>query len=101
MVAPRFTASTDIKPMLALITTQSHGSKLLLVGLSGRCRDTARKKIKKAASSRTAEAGSSHRHSHPYTFANQRAATPVVHINQHAQAAPKGGWATLRNFGTE
>ena len=40
-------------------------------------------------------------HCQPYTFAAQRIATPIVHMIQHAHAAPKAGFVAPRSFGIE
>src|SRR5215468_645482 len=83
MLAARFTTSAIRNAQVARITVTIHisigfffaeGKRLWL--------DTARKKIRNAASSKAAETGSSTRQCHRYEFANQRISTPPVHITQ-------------------
>src|SRR5271166_5879419 len=101
MVPAKFATSVSINPMLEQITTDTHVSGHFFPGSSGRCCETARKKITNAASSRRAETGRNKRQCQPYTFAVQRIATPIVHRIQHAHAAPKAGFVAPRSFGIE
>src|SRR5215510_5429737 len=101
MQPARFVTNTDNSPKLALRTTQIHGANLFSCEPSARCPETALKKSRKAASSRTAENGSSVRQCQRYTFAAQRVAAPTVHIVQHAQAAAKEVFTPSRSFGME
>jgi len=87
--------------MLALITTQIQEPSFSLPEASGRCWETARKKMRNAANSRKAESGNRNLHSHRYTLAAHRNAAPVVHIAQQIHAVQKEDFAPPRIFGME
>src|SRR5215467_11754175 len=86
MLAARFTTNAIRNAQVARITVTIHISIGFFLAEGKRLwLDTARKKIRKAASSRAAETGSSTRQCHRYEFANQRMSTPPVHMIQQVR----------------
>src|SRR5215469_283110 len=87
--------------MVAHSTAHTQGSSPCFAGFCGRWSEIMRKKIRNAANSRTAESGTSRRHSHRYTVALHRRATPRVQRAQQTHAARIACAASPRNFGIE
>src|SRR6185295_2220675 len=78
-----------------------HSSNLLFPASCGRCPETTRKKIRKAANSIAADKGISARQCHWYTVVNQRKVTPDVQRAQHVHGAHRPKVPVRRSLGME
>src|SRR5581483_8953914 len=101
MEDPRLRNRVSRRPAQPAITTKIQWSSLFFPESSGRCRDTDRKKMRKAASSRAADPGTKIRQCHTYTDASQRRVTPEVHNAQHVQPSESAKGRTWRSLGME